>query len=494
MSAGVTLDFSKAQPIPQQPVTLDFSKAQPISQNTPAPQQQQPGFWENLGHTFGIGQQEAAQQEKEFKEHPVRTLLAPAIGPILPMAQGLAHGFMRSTGEVGQAIDALQARNPAAAGVHAVQAIPFVGPAMQTMSDQSNPVAANASYGERLKAAVTPGNVGTALGTSAQLAPMALGAVDAAFPGRPLVPNIPVGNMAGRAALLGRTPEQAYTNALKPSTTLTDAQRSNVVQTALQNEIPVSKAGLEKLGSLIDDLNDKIKGTIAQDPNRPIDPNAVSTRTDATKQRFSQQVNAQPDLSAIEASRQQFLREQGAPVDMQGNLIGPAPSMGAANAQAMKTGTYRVLAGKYGEQGSASVEAQKALARGLKEEIATQFPEINNLNAAESRLLDLQPILERAVNRISNHQAVGIGTPIVGTAATAMTGSAPVGVVASVMKSVLDNPAVASRLAIAVSKGSKVPIGVAASKVANYLSTLGAASAATQSHSAPDTQNQGDVQ
>lgn len=322
-----------------------------------------------------------------------------------------------------------------------------------------------------------------------------------------------VGNVAGRAALLGRTPEEAYQGALKPSTTLSPAERAGIVQTGLQNEIPVSPAGVEKLSNLVQDLNDKIKDTVASDPNRPIDPNAVAARADAIKPKFSNQVNAQPDLNAIEASKQQFLEEQGAKpgtpaipprplgvLDARGNPVmsqgtpatppQPAPAMGVADAQAMKQGTYRVLAGKYGEQGSATVEAQKALARGLKEEIAAQFPEINGLNAAESKLLDLQPVLERAVNRISNRQGVGIGTPIVGTAATAMTGSAPAGIVASVMKSVLDNPNVTSRLAIAVSKAQKISPAAAMSKVQAYSSTLGAYSAATAQNSGGDNSTQ----
>jgi hypothetical protein len=149
----------------------------------------------------------------------------------------------------------------------------------------------------------------------------------------------------------------------------------------------------------------------------------------------------------------------------------PAPPMNAADAQAMKQGTYRVLKGKFGEQGSASVEAQKALARGLKEEIANQFPEISNLNSTESRLLDLQPILERAVGRISNHQLIGIGTPVTGAAADAIAGPG-VGRVAMVMKAVLDNPNVKSRLAISLSKGAKIPYAQATAKVAAYSSAL----------------------
>lgn len=321
------------------------------------------------------------------------------------------------------------------------------------------------------------------------------------------------GDLAGKAALLGKTPEAAYESALKPSTILSQADRAAIVKTGLENEVPVSKGGVQKIGDLIEDLNQKIKDTIASDPNRPIDPNKVAVRADDAKGRFATQVNAQTDLNAIEGSRQQFLDEQGRTpgkpavsptptgiLDQYGQPImnagkpaippTPASVMGAADAQAMKQGTYRVLRGKFGEQGSASVEAQKALARGLKEEIATAFPEVGKMNSAESRLLDLQPVLERAVNRISNHQAIGIGTPVAGVAAEAMTGSPGIGRVAMVLKGVLDNPSVKSRLAIAVSKGAKIPIGQATAKVNAYAASLGAAALGSQENSKSDNPSQ----
>jgi hypothetical protein len=339
----------------------------------------------------------------------------------------------------------------------------------------------------------------------------AFGAAGARF--GPTVANAAV-DATGRAALLGKTPEAAYESALKPSTTIDAPQRAAIVQTGLQNEIPISKAGSEKIADLIDGLNQQIKAQIASDPNRPIDPNKVATRADMAKARFANQVNAQPDLNAIEASRQQFLAEQGAQsgkaattpqptglLDNRGQPImtqgvpatppQPAPPMSATDAQAMKQGTYRVLAGKFGEQGSASVEAQKALARGLKEEIATQFPEIDKLNADESRLLDLQPVLDRAVNRISNHQLIGIGTPVAGAAAKAITGSTGIGAAASVLKAVLDNPNVKSRLAIAVSKANQIPFAQASAKVEAYSAALGAAaggSASSADSSSPESQ------
>lgn len=319
--------------------------------------------------------------------------------------------------------------------------------------------------------------------------------------------------VVSKAADAAGVPERLYTSSLKPSTTLSPAERADAVSTGLHNEIPISPQGLKDLGDLIEKLNDKIKGTIAADPNRPIDPNAVATRADAARARFAQQVNAQPDLNAIEASRQQFLTEQGAKpgrpaiapkptglVNAQGQPImtagtpaqapTPAPPMAAADAQAMKQGTYSVLRGKFGEQGSAAVEAQKALARGLKEEIAKQFPEISNLNAQESKLLDLQPILERAVNRSGNHQIFGIGTPIAGAAGAALTGSGTTGAVIGAMKMVLDNPMVKSRLAIALSKGAKTPYVQAAARIAAYSSSLAHAAQTTQGASAGQSPTQ----
>jgi hypothetical protein len=124
---------------------------------------------------------------------------------------------------------------------------------------------------------------------------------------------------------------------------------------------------------------------------------------------------------------------------------------------------------------TSTIEAQKALARGIKEELANQFPELSDLNAREGGLLDLQPVLEKAVQRIGNHQIMGIGTPITAGAAKVVSGSNKVGAVAGLMKAVLDNPAVKSKLAIALNQagvsGSQVNARILA--VANGLGQAG---------------------
>lgn len=279
-----------------------------------------------------------------------------------------------------------------------------------------------------------------------------------------------VAKPAGRTLLLGKTPEGAYESALKPSTTLSQADRAGIVQTGLENAIPVSKGGLQTIGNRIDELNQAIKDEIAADPTRQISTVPALNNLQSVRARFGNQVTPQPDLAEINQVQSNFLNHP----KLQPLGAGPGPgSLNAEDAQAMKQGTYQALGDKaYGELKGASIEAQKSLARGLKDEIANQFPEIDKLNAAESKLLDLQPVLERAIGRIGNHQFIGIGTPIFGTMAKAISGSSGLGTVAAVMKAVLDDPWVKSRLAISLSKGAKIPFSQAAARVGAYSSAL----------------------
>ncbi len=257
------------------------------------------------------------------------------------------------------------------------------------------------------------------------------------------------------------TPEKLYESALKPSTVIPEATRAKIVQTALENEIPVTRGGLDKLGDLVDDLNAKTSQVIAQAQNQgaTINKYDVASRLGDVGQRFKTQVNPLSDLSAVQKSGEEFIDTQPTQIP-------------AADAQAMKQGTYTQLRGKYGELGSATIESQKALARGIKEELMGQFPELEGLGKKEGALLQLEPVLERAVNRISNHQIIGIGTPIAAGAAKAVTNSTSVGVIAGLLKAVLDDPMVKSRLAISLSKAGGTTQAAAFARLGAYSGAL----------------------
>lgn len=395
------------------------------------------------------------------------------------MMQGLAEYDKASGGEVGGGVhDILQGN--VAKGLHRIISgvgsgvapmVAMVAPALAAAA----PVSTALSVGGGAVGSKVAGAAAEGLGATPDQKALAedIGGFAGGYAGA----KIP--GLAGKAALLGKTPEEAYQSALKPSTAMNPAVRDRAIQTGLQERIPVNTKGLEAIGDRIDDLNQQIADKIQTGASQglTVDPNSVAARTATTKARFANQVNPTADLAAVDASKAEFLKNNPNPVPID-------------QAQAMKQGTYQVLKGKYGEQGSASTEAQKALARGLKEEIAANFPEINDLNAAESRLYDLKPLLEKAIGRISNHQLLGVGTPIAAGATKAVTGSNKLGAAAGLLKAVLDDPGIKSRLAISLSRAGVSP-AISSARIAAFQSSLGYLVGDRQNASSNGTPNQG---
>lgn len=258
-----------------------------------------------------------------------------------------------------------------------------------------------------------------------------------------------------------------YQSALKPSIRLNPAKTEQAISTGLQEAIPVSKAGAEKLSALIEDVNDAIANEIGSGKGKTINSRAVASRLPGVSARFADQVNPETDLEAVRSARAEFLRNQ-------------PDEIPAAEAQSLKQGTYAQLKDKaYGELKSASIEAQKALARGIKEELNAQFPELADLNQRDSNLYNLESVLEKAVAREGNHQLGGIGTPLAAAGAKAVTNSNKVAAVTGALKAILDNPNVKSRLAIALNRAG-VPLAVANGRVAAYVANLGDIAASSE--------------
>ena len=130
-----------------------------------------------------------------------------------------------------------------------------------------HPIQSGEAIGNQVKSDYQQGGVPLA---AENVAGQALGAVESGRLAAPIASAAmrALPGAVGRTVLLGKTPEAAYESALKPSTTIGQPERAAMVQTGLQNAIPVSKAGVEKIGDLIDDLNDQVSKTIQTDPNR----------------------------------------------------------------------------------------------------------------------------------------------------------------------------------------------------------------------------------
>jgi hypothetical protein len=290
-------------------------------------------------------------------------------------------------------------------------------------------------------------------------------------------------------AALGRTARRIYERILKPGPgTYSQAERQAISQTGLETGTKITEAGLEKLRAGIDKIGNEVLSRIraGDEAGWTIDPYGVAQRTTPTAVKFAEQVNPNADLDAVMQARKEWLQRSGEiEPDIEAGITGQrAQPIPVEEAQRLKTGTYRQLRGKYGQLGPAQIEAQKALARGIKEELEGLFPGIKELNAEESRRIDLDGALERAVNRIGNREWLGLRGAIfagAGLAAGSAVGGwegAFKGAALGLMWRLMENPEIQSTLAIALHRGSKIPLAAAARTVTQYTEGLAGSLAA----------------
>jgi hypothetical protein len=186
-------------------------------------------------------------------------------------------------------------------------------------------------------------------------------------------------------------------SALKPTfESLRTGKAGKAIDTMLDEGINVSPGGVSKIQDIISSLNQDIATKIQNSP-AIIDKQAVMGRMQGLIDKFSKQVNPLNDIKAIQKAFDEFDLTVQNPISV-------------FYAQELKQGTYKQLGDKsYGELKTADIEAQKALARGLKEEIARAVPEVQPLNARESALLNALSVSERRVLMEANKNPFGLG-------------------------------------------------------------------------------------
>jgi hypothetical protein len=187
-------------------------------------------------------------------------------------------------------------------------------------------------------------------------------------------------------------------SALKPTIKqLANGDADTAVRTLLDYGISPTRAGVEKMQGLIDDLNTQVADKIANS-TATVPKQSVLQRLADVKTTFGNQVSPTADLAAIDRVGDDFLAHP----------LYPGPDLPVQAAQQLKQGTYQTLAKKYGQMGGAETEAQKGLARGLKEEIANAVPEVAGLNAEESKLITTLKVSERRALMEANKNPGGL--------------------------------------------------------------------------------------
>jgi len=275
------------------------------------------------------------------------------------------------------------------------------------------------------------------------------------------------------------SPAAIYARELKPSTSLKPAEAAARVQTGLDQGIPVSGEGYQQAGQRASDLTGQMDSIVRTSPQAQaaiVNPVDIAQRLDALQMDspWAKQALNASDLASLKQAKIDYLTKHGAVFDSSGNMTTPPRMMTPVEALEEKQATYQVNRQKYNAAqqggspvGAATDAAEKTLARGAKDQLVALYPELQGLGQQAGDMIDLEDSLRKFVGRERNRNSVGLRSTILGGAALAgmASGHAESGVGVGMLGlalNALDDPAVKSKLAIALAHVGKSPIGAAA--------------------------------
>lgn len=200
----------------------------------------------------------------------------------------------------------------------------------------------------------------------------------------------------------GRIAQSLMQKAVKPDRAdlLTgDAQKA--FRTMLDEGIMPSPGGMTKAQEIARAMDRNVEAGIAGSNATVNIPRAASPLRDVMK-RAQEQTNNTADVQAVRNAWNEF--HAGPDSLVRGRVDIPVQL-----AHTLKKGTYRALGGKaYGEVGSTSTEAQKALARGLRQETLAAVPEVRADLAREAALRNVLDVVEKKALMTGNNNPQGL--------------------------------------------------------------------------------------
>lgn len=214
------------------------------------------------------------------------------------------------------------------------------------------------------------------------------------------IPVFAGGAIAGKAApAMEKTAKWLMTKAVKPSVVEPQFKSAAAIDTLLKEGINPTKGGIAKLREMTAALDREISQTIASSTAN-VDKFQVGTRLRDTLDKFRAQVNPNSDIDTIRRAWTEFRTHP----DLAGKRDMPVQL-----AHELKRGTYARLNEKaYGEVGTASKEAQKALARGLREEVGVAVPETVAPMARQAELMNAANVSQRTALTQANANPTGL--------------------------------------------------------------------------------------
>lgn len=272
-------------------------------------------------------------------------------------------------------------------------------------------------------------------------------------------------------------PSDLYQSAVKFSTVMKNEERTRITNAALDNGIMPTLRGIEKVDDKINSLNLEIAELIdeATKTGAKIPVDNLFRQFDDLKDPDTLGALAPNAIKSIDNVKKQLLKTNR---DLGRTEYTPSQM------QELKKSIYKDLEDVYESNKTprASKKAQMAVAKAAKESIEEIIPEVKLLNAEDGTLIELKKALERASNRITNHDFISIRTGITATAGGSIGGWPAA--IAGMAAGLFDHPIVKAKAAIVLHKLQKKGIEISPDSLAARLGLLEAANIAQNSEEA----------
>lgn len=200
--------------------------------------------------------------------------------------------------------------------------------------------------------------------------------------------------------VLTKGAQSVYRGYLKPSLAAKNLPKADqIVKTAIDEALPVTKGGLQQAGRVISELNAEADRILQASP-ADVDIHSIADKLRTWAQRtYSRPGRAPADLEAamkvadrIDAHPSMTPTPPNAPVDV----------VPVAAANQIKRDMQSGASAAYGVKSGAEKTAEKTGASMLRQGVEDVAPEVGPINARESKLIDVARSLERAVGREGN--------------------------------------------------------------------------------------------
>ena len=201
-----------------------------------------------------------------------------------------------------------------------------------------------------------------------------------------------IANSVGQASKVGA--QKLMVNALKPTPTQVISGDADVAaQQMLKRGINPNTAGVVEINKIINDLHNQVESSIAGSTANT-SKQAVIDSLERVKNDFMYKPNLEVNQARIAKAGEEF----------GSNPVIPDDAIPVQVAQKLKRGYQKAVADDYGQESTAGMEANKAIAAKLRQGIEEAHPEVAPLNAEQKQLIDTLGVLERkaAMNRTAD--------------------------------------------------------------------------------------------